>query len=297
MRDLPPSLAASLASGVTTLCWCVRLERLDGVVLGFTDHDVDIAFDGLTYRAASALGASEIEGGLGFAPGGGDAVGALQSAALREEDIARGRYDGARVERRLVDWTDIGARVLIDVHRIGEIRRKDGALIAELRGLEAELGQEKGRLYRRDCSARLGDAACRVDLDRPDRRATVSVTGVVDDRDVSFAGAAGFAASAFAGGTARILSGAAAGLVLDVLTHRATPGGGRVLLSAPGPAGLAAGDAIALVVGCDKRFATCRDVFANHLNFRGFPHIPTTAETLGYAREGEGGHDGGSLFR
>ncbi len=25
---------------------------------------------------------------------------------------------------------------------------------------------------------------------------------------------------------------------------------------------------------CDKRFATCRDVFANSENFRGFPHMP-----------------------
>jgi hypothetical protein len=26
-------------------------------------------------------------------------------------------------------------------------------------------------------------------------------------------------------------------------------------------------------LGCDKAFATCRDRFANHLNFRGFPHM------------------------
>ena len=27
------------------------------------------------------------------------------------------------------------------------------------------------------------------------------------------------------------------------------------------------------VLGCDKRFATCRDRFANTLNFRGFPYM------------------------
>ena len=40
------------------------------------------------------------------------------------------------------------------------------------------------------------------------------------------------------------------------------------------PEPIAAGDTFAVTAGCDKRFATCRDRFANAVNFRGFPHIP-----------------------
>lgn len=41
---------------------------------------------------------------------------------------------------------------------------------------------------------------------------------------------------------------------------------------------------------CDKRFATCRDVFANTENFRGFPHMPGPDALLaGPARTGNDG--------
>jgi hypothetical protein len=44
---------------------------------------------------------------------------------------------------------------------------------------------------------------------------------------------------------------------------------------------------------CDKRFATCREVFANAENFRGYPDIP--GEEFLLLTPGEGGrHDGGS---
>ncbi|MFD2844660.1 phage BR0599 family protein [Paracoccus cavernae] len=36
-----------------------------------------------------------------------------------------------------------------------------------------------------------------------------------------------------------------------------------------------AGDQVRLSAGCDKRAETCRLKFANFLNFRGFPHLPT----------------------
>ena len=37
---------------------------------------------------------------------------------------------------------------------------------------------------------------------------------------------------------------------------------------------IAPGDTFTVTAGCDKTFATCRDRFANTLNFRGFPQIP-----------------------
>lgn len=40
-------------------------------------------------------------------------------------------------------------------------------------------------------------------------------------------------------------------------------------------------------LGCDKRFATCRDRFSNTLNFRGFPTIPGDDFLTAYPAEGE----------
>jgi len=38
---------------------------------------------------------------------------------------------------------------------------------------------------------------------------------------------------------------------------------------------------------CDKRFATCRDRFANGINFRGFPHIPGNDFVIAYPVPGK----------
>ena len=54
MRVIPDSLAARLG-GATTLCHCWRLVLRDGSRLGFTDHDRDITFDGLSLTGASVL--------------------------------------------------------------------------------------------------------------------------------------------------------------------------------------------------------------------------------------------------
>ena len=51
MRAISAGLMAHLASGATTLCHCWRVVRRDGVVLGFTDHDLDLGIAGTVYAA------------------------------------------------------------------------------------------------------------------------------------------------------------------------------------------------------------------------------------------------------
>ena len=50
---------------------------------------------------------------------------------------------------------------------------------------------------------------------------------------------------------------------------------------------LAWGDGFVIRAGCDKRLETCRDRFANVLNFRGFPNIPGQDAVLRYAAKGD----------
>ena len=58
MKTLPPALATHVAGGLTTLCRCWRVDRRDGVVMGFTDFDRDLVFDAVTYKAASGFTAT-----------------------------------------------------------------------------------------------------------------------------------------------------------------------------------------------------------------------------------------------
>lgn len=48
MKTLDPALQDHLDGGATTLAWCWKVTRRDGMVLGFTEHDRALNFDGTT---------------------------------------------------------------------------------------------------------------------------------------------------------------------------------------------------------------------------------------------------------
>lgn len=297
MRDIDPAFAEHLAASATTLCHCWKLLRRDGAVFGFTDHDRDLAFAGVTFAARSGLEPSEVSAELGFAVATSEVAGALSAVALTEADIVGGLYDDATVETWLVNWADPeGQRLLVDVASIGEIRRTDHAFLAELRGIMHRLAQPQGRLYSLACAADLGDARCGVDLTLPAFRAEGAVTAtdgrlVVQARDLG-----DHADGWFTGGRLVWTGGANAGAAVEVKHHRRDQGGHLLTLWHAAPATIGEGDAFTVTAGCDKRHATCRDRFSNTVNFRGFPHMPGNDFVVTYPREGEG-HDGGSFFR
>lgn len=291
MRALPADLAARLASGATTLCHCWSLTRRDGLALGFTDHDRDLGFGGLTYAARGGLEAAE----LGFAIGGGEVAGALTSAGIAPEDVAGGLYDGATVETWLVDWEDPGARLLLDVATIGEIRRSGAAFVAELRGLMHRLEAEQGRTYRATCDAELGDSRCGVDLNAPRFRGSGDVLAVAGPLRLHARLAAANPSGWFADGRLTWSGGANAGLSAAIRAQYGNTREVTLELWQEPARPVSVNDAFRLTAGCDKRFETCREKFGNGGNFQGFPHMPGNDAVLRYA-PGSGALDGGSLF-
>lgn len=296
MRTLPESLRAGLASGVTTHCRCWAVTRTDGVVLGFTDHDRPLSFDGLTFEASSGLNAEAVESSTGLSVDSHTVTGALSSEAITDEDIERGFYDGAEVTLWLVDWKDVASRLLLSRGHIGEIRRGKAAFEAEVVGLSERLNQPTGRAYLHGCDRRLGDAKCGVGLAQPAYRGTAVVQAVVDLQRFAVSGLDGFARGWFDGGRLEWTSGANAGVEGHVKTHLTPAAGAMVELWLSPPLPVTPGDAFTVTAGCDKRMETCRAKFNNLLNFRGFPHMPGDDWAAGYVKQ-EGEHDGGSLFR
>ena len=73
-------------------------------------------------------------------------------------------------------------------------------------------------------------------------------------------------------GRLRWISGANAGAVTEVKAYNAATG--RIILWAPAPFRPQAGDTFALLPGCDQVRDTCRDIYANVVNFGGFPDVP-----------------------
>jgi uncharacterized phage protein (TIGR02218 family) len=60
-------------------------------------------------------------------------------------------------------------------------------------------------------------------------------------------------------------------------------------------ADVVAGDGFTVTRGCDKQFATCRDRFANAVNFRGFPYMPGNDAVMALPATGQP-LDGGSRY-
>jgi uncharacterized phage protein (TIGR02218 family) len=267
-------LLAHLGTGVTTTCRCWALTRRDGMVMGFTDHDRALAFEGVAFRPDTGMNALALQQTTGLSVDNTEALGALSDEAIREADIEAGRYDGAELRAWLVNWQDVTARSLIFRGTMGELRRAGGAFEAELRGLTDALNVPLGRVYQRACSAILGDRTCTFDLDTPGYVLERPAETVHDNRVFHFAEMGGFEDDWFRHGVIRVLSGAAAGLI-GLIKRDWSDGAGRVIdLWHPFGATVAPGDALRIEAGCDKRMATCQFKFDNLLNFQGFPDIP-----------------------
>ncbi|HEX8256184.1 MAG TPA: DUF2163 domain-containing protein [Allosphingosinicella sp.] len=258
----------SIVNGeVTSLAFCWRLERRDGVCLGFTTHDRDLTIGELVYRAAPGMLPSAIALSDGFDPDTLDVSGALTSAAITAEDLAAGRWDGAALAILAVDWEAPGGeRMLLARGELGEVSVTGSGFSAELRGPTALLERPVVEQTSPECRAQLGDKRCRVDMAA--RVRVTRVVAVADEDELVVASAA--AGNAYGYGRLRWLSGPNSGLESAVLMSDGT----RLTLREPPHFPAAAGDLVEIHEGCDKQPATCSSRFGNLPNFRGEPHLP-----------------------
>jgi uncharacterized phage protein (TIGR02218 family) len=295
MKTLSPELQAHLDSGTTTLCWCWRIARADGVTQGFTDHDEPVTFAATTHEATTGFTASEVQSTLGLAVDNLTVLGALSAATLNEHDLAAGLYDNADIEIWRVNWADPTQRVLMRKGNLGEVTRGATAFSAEVRGLAHRLNQPVGRAYTYGCDADLGDARCTIDLTNALYKGEGTVAAVTDARRFTASGIAAFTDAWFTGGKLTFTSGANAGRAMQVKRHALSAAAASVELWQQMSEAIAAGDTFTVTAGCDKQFTTCKSKFANIANFRGFPHMPGNDAVLSYPTRTQP-LDGGSRY-
>ncbi len=263
-------------SDAATIARAWAIERGDGLVLGFTDHDCELAFDGMTFRPDTGLSARAIVQGAGLSVDNTEAVGALSDDAITEADLLAARWDSAAVRLWEVDWTETDNRSLIFRGNLGEVSRNGAAFRAELRGLAEPLNAPQGRVFHPRCAADLGDAQCGLDLSGPGLAAEGEIVTDIEGVQLRLSGIDLHDAHWFERGKLTVLTGAAAGLWAAIKLDTPQADGSReVELWAALGMRPAAGDRVRLTAGCDKAAATCRMKFGNLLNFRGFPHLPT----------------------
>jgi uncharacterized phage protein (TIGR02218 family) len=293
MKALSEDLQIHLESGATTMCHCWRLMRNDDTELGFTDHDQDLQFDGLTFEAAAGFTASAVSSSSGLSVDNLDVLGALTSSHLADAELAAGLFDNAEIEIWRVNWMEPEQRILLRKGNLGEVQRGSQGFAAEVRGLSHRLNQSTGRLFQYACDADLGGARCGVALAPGAYAAAGTVLTVEGGALLKVNGLSGYASGWFARGLLTFSTGSNSGEVLEVKSHERS--NGQVILSLwHEPARpVEVGDSFSITAGCDKQFVTCKEKFANAAQFRGFPHMPGNDFALSYARR-DGRNDGGS---
>jgi uncharacterized phage protein (TIGR02218 family) len=273
MKNISSGLASHIASEHTTLATCWKLTRKDAMVLGFTDHDKDIVFDGVTYKAATGFNPSSITSNANLAVDNQDVEGMLADSGITEADIFAGKYDSAQIEVFLLNYTDISqGKLNLKKGWLGEVVLHNHQFYAELRGLTQKLTQTIGELYSPSCRANLGDARCKVNLSSHQFSGIVSS---VSSRQRFFVSGVTNTGGDFVGGTALFTSGANSGIGMEIKEHQYNVStGAEIMLVLPMPYDITATNTVIITRGCDKTLATCKNKFANVLNFRGEPHVP-----------------------
>tara|TARA_R110000824_G_scaffold25838_9_gene89623 strand:- start:4138 stop:4956 length:819 start_codon:yes stop_codon:yes gene_type:complete len=252
---------------VTSSAYLWRLERADGLALGFTSHDRDLFIEAFRYRAAPGMVPSSIALSDSLDIDNVEIAGVMTSAAIAEADLDAGRWDGALLYISLVDWEQPEAEPLpLICGEFGEIVRSGDSFTVEMLGATSFLDEPIAPLTSPTCRAEFGDRLCKLSLHRHQREGRIMT---ISNGDIEV-DTLGGAAADFAFGSLRFLEGPNCGLSYAIFDGQ----GDAVILADLPSQPVDLGTRVLLTEGCNKNFATCRDRFANSINFRGEPYLP-----------------------
>lgn len=272
------AVIAALQEDVSSIAYCWKLTRADGVVLGFTSHDHDLLIDGVVFRSRPGMTPSAVTLSSGFQVNSMDVGGILDAASITSDDLAWGRWNDAVVEFFAANWEAPEAGLLrLMKGTIGDVRRHissgKGTFEAELISEMASLMTPSAPRCAPLCRANFGDRRCGVDVDALSVEVTLdrgTAGGFLVQGDISGIGM-------LSGGRLRILSGPLSG----VDRHIVGLDDQKLILEEALP-----DDALPARVrvwpGCDKRFVTCRQHYQNGAMFDGEPHVPGTDALVRY---------------
>ncbi|WP_299347651.1 DUF2163 domain-containing protein [uncultured Maritalea sp.] len=282
MKKLDAAFEAHIKSGATTLCNCWLMTKRNDQVLGFTDHDQLLEFDGYEFYPTAGFSPSATVQKGESAIDTSDVMGWLDDDRISPLHIRDGQFAGATVDTFKVNWRDTSIRHHFRRDFIGEVSEKDGVFRAELRSQHIALNQVRGKLYQRTCNASFGDVDCGVDALSLDHSSTCTIEQIIGVNEIVVSGLQGRANGFADGGQIKWLTGERRNRALQILRHIVGDPNHSLFVDETDNELAQVGDTVRVTVGCDKHFSTCKAKFSNHLNFRGFPHIPGEAFILKY---------------
>jgi len=258
------------------------ITRTDGVVFGYTSHDMPVMFRGVLHSPCSSLAASAVEmSSLAGTVGNMDLDGIIADDAITTEDLYNGLFDGALVEVWVVPWDNAAGD--IPFRLMGGTVGKTGQ---GLTGYTLEVLAEGTKLqqkslvdvYTPGCRYNFGaqnDSRCPVDLGAITVSGSVTTAAIPNASnyasrriftDSSRAEADGF----FNLGKLTWTGGANAGAVSEIKSFT----GGTFVLWQEVLVDIAVGDTYDAHPGCDKSRAGHLLYNADMIDFGGFEDVP-----------------------
>lgn len=288
MRTIPLALAASFASGRTSLCMLAKVRLKDGTILAFTTLDAPLTYtdgpDGpILYSPMRSMAMSQQVNSGSLAVDNLIASGLIDSGGITEQQIRAGIFNHARFWIYRVNFLDLS-----DGHYIwasgttGETKFSEAGFQVEFRSKTQQLKQPIGENYTLTCTVEYGSPPCGKELEWYDFTVE-SVDGDEPDRIFSVVGDTTWPdGEIFNQGVIEMETGDNAGAQMDVETVESDTSGDNVTLLLHLPYDLVPGDTGRIRIDCNKQardavhgcLAPIRWGDQWVLHHRGFPDIP-----------------------
>jgi hypothetical protein len=252
VKSLDPNFKKALNQPNLTFCWCWLITRLDGLMVGFTSIDLELAIASVVYRPFTGFepGAAQWSQGL-------DKTDSQTLAGILDLPAS---FESSRTNPLKFIELPRGYIAEIKSNNLGyEIKVKD-----ELSLLDRSIGTNTSMT----CRCNLGDDRCRVNLTPFTWQ--VTVTEAESRRNFKILG--NFPDNYFDRGRLKFTSGNNAQIHRDIGFHV----GSSLILYEPLPFEINVGDTLTVISGCVKTELACVVKFRNFANFQGEPDIPTT---------------------
>jgi uncharacterized phage protein (TIGR02218 family) len=272
MKVFSSEIQSALSSTVTNFAMCWKVTRTDNVVIGFTDSDETITYDGVDYFPNIGFSTSTLQSTDSASVDNADIMAFLDSALILPQDLIAGVWDAAEVEIFAINRESIDANNVVPLKagRLGEVTVRDDDFTVEFRSYAQLLTRNAGRSVGTECDViAFGDARCQANA--ASFTVTGTVTSVISNESVVDTGRTE-ADGWFNYGTLLWASGSNAGRSQGVLYY--TLASKTITFREPAARDIAVGDTYYITAGCDRRFVTCKSKFSNGINFQGFPFVP-----------------------
>lgn len=261
------------------LCYCWKLTKTNGEVIGATNHDRNLIIDNILYQANGGFSGSSIDTDYEMSVDNSEVKSFFTNTAINEQDILGGRYDEAEVITYLVDWNTMAIVSVLQKGIVGQITNTDRNYTLEVRSILELLQQKNAKKTSSNCPLVFGESGpnkCNKNL--AGLSVETTITNVTNNK--TFTISSSHASGYFDYGSIEFLSGSNTGYVWDIYSYD----GSTLVLWQNLPYNVSIGDSVRITKGCEKSLTACQG-YGNVANFGGDPFVPGADTYLSGALE------------